>query len=255
MTLALAGALAFASGQAWADASIATAVGGDTPSDAPDSVTGGAASSAAAVEAAAMVASGADQGGNAVAYVIPNGKPVFMAAKPHDALFGAFGAVGGAAMALNEMSDGAKIVKDNGIDDPGPSIGKTIATRLAERSHGRVIAIPVDPKHHAVNDLAASGTGAHARYVVVAGTMLWGFIYYTADWTHFHVNYFAGMDVIDTKSGAVIAKAKCNYHPVKAEENATIPELMANDAAILKAQLQHAADHCAGEFLGKLPNV
>jgi hypothetical protein len=253
---ALAGALglAGASGPSWAQAPIATAVGGDTASGAADSVAGGGASSAAAIEVAAMQAA-APQGATAVAYVLPAGKPAFTAMEAHDALFAAFGAVGGVAMALNEMSEGAKIVNDNGIDDPGPSIGKAIATHLAEASHGPVITLSVDPKHHAVSDLAAAGGSAHARYVVVAGTMMWGIVYYAADLTHFHVTYFAALDLIDTQSGAVITKAKCNYHPVKAEEYSTKTELMANRAAALKAQMQHAADHCAGEFLAKLPKI
>lgn len=197
----------------------------------------------------------ARQDGNGVAYVTSVEKPPFTAVEPHTALFAAFGAVGGIAMAIDQMSEGGKIVETNKIDDPGPSIAKSIAAHLAQETHGPVIAIPLDPKHHGNSDLAASGVAAHARYVVVADTWLWGFVYYPADLTHFHVTYFAGMEMIDAKSGQTILKAKCNYHPVKAEEYSTLPELTANQATTLKAQLQHAADHCAGEFIAKLPNI
>ena len=158
-------------------------------------------------------------------------------------------------MAIDQMSEGSKVLTENGIDDPGPSISKAIAARLAQPTHAAVVGIPIDPKHHAVRDLATAGTDAHARYVVVAATLFWGFAYYAPDMTHFHVTYMAGMDLIDTKSGAVIVKAKCNYHPVKAQEHATMDELMADHAAALKAQLRNAADHCAGELLTKLPSV
>jgi hypothetical protein len=235
-----------------ADPPIATAIGGDAPSDAPDSTTSGGATSAAAAEIDAI--GPADNGPN-VAYVVPLGSPPFTAMMPHDAaLAGAFGILGGIAGAVSEMSEGHKIITENDVANPGVSIGKALATHMARDLHDGVVAIPVDPKKHSNSDLAAAGAAAQARYVVVANTLMWGILYYSLDWGHFHVNYMAAMDLIDTKSGEVIFKAKCNYHPPK-EEAESRAALVANKAADLKARLQHAADHCAGEFEGKLPKL
>jgi len=73
--------------------------------------------------------------------------------------------------------------------------------------------MPVDAKRHSTKDLAAQGAAAHARYVVVAGTLMWGFVYYSTAWNHFHVSYLSAMELIDAPSGEVILKAKWRGDP------------------------------------------
>lgn len=254
--LALAASLAALSNMgtvAWADPPIATASGGDAPSSAPDSASGAANSSAASIAATSLDAP--SNTGEGVAYVAPFFDPPFTAMEPHAAMMGAFGAIGGVAEALESMKEGKDMVAEYGIQDPTLSLERTIAAHLADELHGPVSVITIDAKHRRPSDLAALGAQAHARYVVFGATLMWGIIYYAMDLTHFHVTYFSMMELVDTKTGEKVMEAKCNYHPVKDQEDSTLSELTGNQAANLKAQMQHAADHCAAELIGKLPPV
>jgi hypothetical protein len=171
-------------------------------------------------------------------------KPSFSAMTAGKAMFGMIGA---AAM----ISQGNSIVKENGIEDPAAYIGEKLLADLASANSLQVVKR---------KDVVASGTDvaklskqyADVGLLVDVQTINWSFAYFPTDWTHYRVIYSAKFRLIDTKRAKIIADGFCARIPDDSPEAPTGDQLLENNAARLKQELQTAADHCVNEFRTKV---
>jgi hypothetical protein len=174
--------------------------------------------------------------------VVTHEEPSFAAATATKAMFGAFGAI---AM----VSEGDQIVKANKLQDPSIYIGEEIAKYLAERFDLSGGATPGISDVADLDELA--GQHAESDFVLLTQTRGWGFTYFPADWDNYRVSLNVTMRLIDTRQRSVLAAGHCAYAPEYADSNdaPSHDELLANDAAGLKAELRKAADYCLRKFL------
>jgi hypothetical protein len=169
-------------------------------------------------------------------------KPSFAAATATKAMFGGFGA-------LAMISEGDQIVKANNIEDPSIYIGEEIAKSLADRFDLSTSTTPDISDTADLNGLA--GRHAESDLVLFTQTRGWGFTYFPADWDNYRVTLNVTMRLIDTRQKSVLAAGDCAYSPEYADSNAAPghDDLLADDAAGLKAELRKGADYCLQKFL------
>jgi len=171
-------------------------------------------------------------------------KPDFSAMTAGKAAIG--GILGGGAMLIA----GNKIIKDNAVADPAIGMARDVASAISSR-HGAQI---VQSSAGSVDELSVAeiiDANAGADFVLDVRTHNWGFMYFPTDWKHYRVNYIAKMRLINAATRSVVAKATCKRMPKKTGNEPTRDELLANNAAMLKASLQKAAASCTEEFKAK----
>lgn len=165
--------------------------------------------------------------------------PAFTALTAGKAMFGVLGA---AAM----ISAGNEIVSSNGIEDPAVFIGQELGRTLGER-----LSLPVQA---ADGVLAATKPAEMARQYPEGGLLLdvqtvnWSFGYFPSDWNNYRVMYSVKMRLVDAASGKAVAEGFCARVPEDKTGAPTHDQLLADNAAELKARLQHAAGECAEEL-------
>ncbi len=171
-------------------------------------------------------------------------KPSFGATTAGKASFGLLGA---AAM----ISAGNEIVKKNAVEDPAGSIARELANSFATANAMTVVPTEgVLAKGTNPAELARQYSGADLLLDVQ--TVNWGFAYFPTDWNNYRVIYSAKARLIDTKTRKVLAEGFCSRVPDKTDDAPSHEELLANQAARLKQELQVAADHCISEFRAKV---
>ena len=152
----------------------------------------------------------------------------------------------GMAGAFMMIGVGNGIVRDNHIEDPAVIMGADLAQALATARGATVIETPVAVKGNNPKEIAAAA--GEAKYVLDVSTFSWGYLYQSFDWAHYNVLYVAKLRVIDTATKAVIAEGQCKWKPAKDAKLPTGEELLANEAAEVKAQLGQAREACTAEF-------
>jgi hypothetical protein len=152
----------------------------------------------------------------------------------------------GMAGAFMMIGVGNGIVRDNHIEDPAVAMAADLAQTLAAARGATVVETPVAAKGQNPKEIAAAA--GEAKYVVDVATTYWGYMYQSFDWSHYSVLYMAKLKVIDVSTKAVIAEGQCKWKPAKDAKLPTAEELLANEAAEVKAQLAQARDACAAEF-------
>lgn len=157
---------------------------------------------------------------------------------------GAFGALGAVAM----ISAGNKLVEENKVEDPASYIYASLAPELAKQHALRLIegegvsstSAKVDQLTAQVND---------SRLLLDVRTMGWNFGYFPTVWNKYRVNYSAKMRLIDTSTNEVLAESMCAKSSHEDSNSApTYDELVADQAALLKQELQSIADFCIDDF-------
>lgn len=157
-----------------------------------------------------------------------------------------FGAVGGAIAGASMMSAGDKIVATNGIQDPAGQISRELVTALAQ-ARGLKIAIreanvtKEDPKA-----IAASAAGSD--FLLDVRTVNWSFVYFPANWARYRVIYSVKLRLIDTRTGKVIAEGFHARIPEKTGNSPDYDALVANGAAVIKAELSAATAESVAHF-------
>jgi hypothetical protein len=176
--------------------------------------------------------------------VVTHEKPSFSAVTATKAMFGAFG-----AMAM--IGEGEQIVKDNNIQDPSIYIGEEIANSLAER-FDLSASTTADISDTADLD-GLAGQYAESDLILFTQTRGWSFMYFPADWNNYKVGLNVTMRLIDANQRSVLAAADCVYSPEYADSDdaPSHDELLADDAAGLKAELRKGADYCLRKFLSE----
>jgi hypothetical protein len=162
--------------------------------------------------------------------------PDFAAMTPSKAVFGL---IGSAAM----ISAGNTIIADNKVPDPADSIASGLTSILANDYATHTITPSVQVIGDDPAQISAASNGA-ARFIIDVQTINWSIGYFPTDWTHYRVIYTAKARLIDTQSKSVVSEGFCKQI---ADNNANAPtydELLANQAANLKARLSTASDEC-----------
>lgn len=151
----------------------------------------------------------------------------------------AFAVLGALAM----ISEGNGIIARNKVADPADAIAAGLVASLAGGYSARAADQPVSV---AVDDVAGVATAANgaARFIVDVQTLNWSFGYFPSDWTHYRVIYTAKARLIDAQSKSVVAEGFCKQIPETNEGAPTYDELLAGQAALLKARLAAAGEAC-----------
>jgi hypothetical protein len=117
-------------------------------------------------------------------------KPSFAAMTPGKAVFGLIGA---AVM----ISEGNKIIEENGVPDPATSIAIGLAKALGEKYgtkfSGNTVLVTTDEAER-----IADASKASAKFVLDVATINWSFIYFPTSWARYRVIYTARARLIDT---------------------------------------------------------
>lgn len=179
--------------------------------------------------------------------VVYHPQPSFTASNAGKVAAGSlFGAIGGAIAGASMNSAGNEIVATYSVQDPAAAIASRLGPAYGSHLRASVTQSASAPSSDEPAQLSqqAGGTGA----VFDVRTLSWMFQYFPTNWTHYRVVYAARARLIDARSGQVIGQAPCNYQSNDEAGAPTYDELLANNAAILKAALAKAAENCANEF-------
>jgi hypothetical protein len=169
-------------------------------------------------------------------------RPDFAATTPSR---GAFGMIG-AGIAISE---GNKLIREHGIEDPAYFIGKALAADLQDRYNTRLSPKGVPTAGDEVKEVVKNANGADV--VLDVRTINWSFAYFPTSWGRYRVMYSARLRLVDVKNGKVLAEGGCSRVPTQTDGAPSYGELMANSAARLKQELRIAAEHCISEFKAK----
>jgi hypothetical protein len=202
------------------------------------------ASCAASVQHTPLRAGHADHLSGRSLVVVAHEKPSFLAGSAAKGMLGGFGA-------LAMISEGDEIVQANNVQDPALEVGEEIATALAARYDVAV--------HHPV-ELSDSDDvwGLTQRYagsdlILFTRTRDWKFMYFPTDWDNYRVGLSLVVMLIDADTGSTLAAADCAYWPEYADSDQapTRVDLLADNAAGLKAELKKGAAYCTQKFLNE----
>jgi hypothetical protein len=166
--------------------------------------------------------------------------PSFTAMTAGKAMFGVFGA---AAM----ISEGNALVAKHGVQDPAVKLSADLAQELG-RKLGVSVAAPSGPAaSDDIDDLATRHP--NEDLVLDVRTVGWSFGYFPTDWSHYRVIYSVKARLIDVKTKEVLAEGFAQRVPDYTPDAPTYDELLASNAARLKAELNKAAKECYAELL------
>ena len=148
---------------------------------------------------------------------------------------------------VSEILEGNKIIAANNVRDPADTISAALSSAM-QSSQGMQVAgqpLKIDSEDPArIADLAKG----KARYVLDVRTLMWMFMYFPTDWTHYQVLYTVKARLIDVDAGNVVAEAFCKHQPASNDNAPTYDQILADGAARLKAALAGAAQACAGSL-------
>jgi uncharacterized protein YceK len=156
-----------------------------------------------------------------------------------------FGVLGAAAM----ISEGNKTVANNRIDDPAVAIADALLGAMRTAHGAQVVTSPVRIDNEDPARIAELAKGK-ARYVLDVRTLMWQMGYFPTDWTHYRVIYTAKARLIDVEAKNVVAEAFCKQIPDSNTNAPTFDDMLALNAARLKAINTANAQACA-ESLGR----
>ncbi len=163
-------------------------------------------------------------------------KPDFTAMTAGKAMFGLFGA---AAM----ISAGNKIIEENRVEDPAAAIADELMKGLEKKYRTVRLAGPATEAES--DDLdALVKLRPEAEVLLDVRTLGWSFMYFPTNWARYRVTYAARARLIDARSKTVLAEGKCERVPEQTDNAPTHDELLNDNAAGLKRELQTAAAAC-----------
>ena len=154
-----------------------------------------------------------------------------------------FGLIGAAVM----ISEGNKTIVNNKIADPAVAIADALLGAM-QSTHGVQLAgapVRIDAEDPARIAELAKGK---ARYVLDVRTLMWQMMYFPTDWTHYQVIYTAKARLIDVENKNVVAEAFCKQAPESNTNAPTFDEMLALNAARLKAANAAYAQACANSL-------
>jgi len=151
----------------------------------------------------------------------------------------AFGMLGAAAM----ISAGNDVVANNNIEDPAHKIADALLLALAEKHGAEVVGQRVETDSGKPADVVRNAPSS-TRFVLDVQTINWSFGYFPTDWNSYRVIYSAKAQLLERSTGKVVAEGFCSRVPEATEDAPSHEALLADNAAVLKRELNVAADEC-----------
>jgi hypothetical protein len=156
----------------------------------------------------------------------------------------AFGVIG----ALAAASESEKLIEKYDLVSPSirtaDKLSVLVASKLKPSGVTPVSYIPQKgetPK--TLSDLAN-----HQGLVLEVQPGGWTTAYFPVNWSHYRTMYFGVSHLVDAASGKVIATAPCKEMAENDKGAPTYDELYADNAHLLKAKYDDAADDCASQM-------
>lgn len=187
-----------------------------------------------------MTADIATYHGQPVTIVTHDFKSGFNQMTAGNAMFGALGAI--AAIGESE-----KLVDKYDLRSPAFSVAEQMKTSMGDRFKTQDVKMVSDPSGAAKTDAALAALAGKQGVVLDVQPGVWQSIYFPTDWTHYKILYFSAARLVDASSGKFLASAPCKYE-TKDAAPPTYDALYADNAKLMKADLQLAADDCAGQM-------
>ena len=151
--------------------------------------------------------------------------PSFYADTPGRRTFGILGVM---AMAV----EGNRLVRDYGIEDPAATLSEELVASLTIQNRMR------------------TSSRREADLLLEVKTINWDFRPYRNDPDDLFVVYSARVNLVDRRDGQVIASGKCRAGRERHGDSATLEQLLADNAALLREELREAAHECAQRIKG-----
>jgi hypothetical protein len=178
--------------------------------------------------------------GQTLTVITHNPKAGFMQMTAGSAMFAAVGAV---AAGVESMA----LVDKHGLVSPSLRVAEDLTPVLQDRFKASATNPVADLDDKATNEKQIAALAGNKGLVLEVRQLGWTSIYFPFDWSHYGIAFSAEARVIDASTGKVVAQAGCTVE-AKKENAPTYDELYANNAAVLKAKSQEAADECAGQM-------
>jgi len=175
--------------------------------------------------------------------------PAFVPFRPSQAVLGGLGgAIGGAIGGIAAANAGNDLMKKHGMDDPAVPLARELAAHLAT-SHGVVIpeGAPVAVDSVDLTEIATAAAGK-ADLLLDVQTVNWSCIYLPTKWTRYRVMYSVKLRFIDVKKKQLIAEGFFAWQTPDGPGFPTYDELFADNAALLRRQLDEARATAAKHF-------
>jgi hypothetical protein len=159
---------------------------------------------------------------------------------------GMFGLIGGAIAANSMISEGNKIISQNGVEDPADYIGEQLMSGLAaqyqlNQVNANKTTVESDDIEH------ISSLYKDADYVLDVRTVSWQTLPGNVG-NRYRVVYSSKLRLIDTNERTVVAEGFCYKAPKQNDPQFSHEELIGNNAEGLKNQLKVKADYCVDHF-------
>ena len=159
---------------------------------------------------------------------------------------GMFGLVGGAIAANSMISEGNKIISENGVEDPADYIAGQLMSGLAAQYQLNQVnpnsaTVESDDVEH------ISSLYKNADYVLDIRTASWATLPGNVG-NRYRVVYSSKLRLIDTNERAVVAEGFCYKALKQNDPQFSYDELMGKNAEGLKSQLKVKADYCVDHF-------
>jgi hypothetical protein len=191
--------------------------------------------------------------------VISYGKPADFVAKSYSAEQGtdkplSSGPMAGLALTQLWIADGNRLVRMNGVVDPGPQIASRVAPVIAAKLKAPATRMlpNQNPDTDSPAELAALVKKKGA--ILDVETIRWGFEYFESDPKHFSVVYSARARITDARTGKYVAFVHCDHESDSNPKTApTWDQLTAGKAALVKQKLAAAAASCVKTLAAELP--
>jgi len=180
-------------------------------------------------------------------------KPNFTAFTPGRVAGGQFGILGALIGEKVSGKTGNEIIAEFNIEDPAPYIAEKLSAELAANYGTTVSSKPMAVTGNDVAEILKSAASADLVLDIV--THDWRFAYFATSWSKYRIVYLAGLRLIDTRSGEILATGTCSRDSNETPTSPTQDELLANNAERLKKELREAADFCVSEFKSKALNL
>ena len=160
------------------------------------------------------------------------------------------GAIGGAVVGGMAAHEGKQQVRKHNIPDPTKTIISPISRHLASRTGCKITVANSTTNKLKPADVAAQN--AQSDYVLDIMTTSWMGTYYPMSFSKYYMTYGAKMNLIETKTGKVIAEG---FHFYQGNDKANAPNydgIYANGAAFLRSETKKGTDAATHVFKSQL---
>lgn len=160
------------------------------------------------------------------------------------------GGVGGAIAGGLAASEGKKQIQKHNITDPTRTVSSNISKYLASRTGCKLVSANTTTSKVKPAEIAAQNP--QSDYVLDVMTTSWMGMYYPMAFSKYYLMYGAKMNLIETKTGRVIAEG---FNLYQGKDKANAPNydgIYANGAGFLKAETKKGTDEAIGVFRSQL---